>query len=109
LAAFLEGVDLPDLPVLATLDVKWSGGRQPWVRNTTRAVETVHAAFRAWRDALHTRGLLTDEDRRTVRPRIDLEVFDERRLKRQPLPPFPEVPFDPQVHERRRPRPRAGL
>jgi len=109
LEAYLEGADVPDLPAFATLDVKWTGGRQTWTRRTTRAVEQLHAAFRAWRDALYARGLLTDEDRRTVRPQLELEVVDWRRLKRHPLPPFPDVPFDPRVRERRPPPRRKGV
>ena len=109
LTELLGGAEVPEMPLFATIDIKWSGGRQPWIRNTTRAIEDLHARFRAWRDALHARGLLTDAMRRAVRPKIDLDVHDERRLKRQSLPLFPVLPFEPRVPPRTRPRCRGAI
>jgi hypothetical protein len=109
LTASLEGTDVPALPLYETVDIKWTGGRQPWSRRTRMAVENLYDDFRAWRDALHARGLLTDRARRTVRPKIELKVVDRRRYQRDPLPPFPEIPFDPKVPERHPPSVRGDV
>lgn len=101
LRSFLGKAKVPALPFFATIDVRWTGGRQPWTRQTTRAVEALHGAFRTWRDVLHARGLITDEDRRTLDPTIRWEILDRRMDRRRPLPPFPDVPFDSRVPEKR--------
>jgi hypothetical protein len=103
LTDLLEGADVPPLPIHATIDVKWSGGRQVWRRKTVAAVAGVHDRFRAWRDALFARGLVTEDARRALRPRVTFEVHDRRRHRKHPLPRFPaDLPFDPELPVRHR-------
>lgn len=105
LSSFLEGADLPALPPWDTVNVKWTGGDQPWRRQVTRAAEDLHERFRQWRDELFVRGLITAASWRRLTPTIELELRDERADRRRPLPSLPEVVFDPRVPPPRRARP----
>jgi len=94
---WLGGAKVPDLPQWSVVDVKWSGGRQPWERQVRAVVTDINDRWRAWRDALVVRGLLTADRCAGLVPRVKWSVQDKRRLRRRPVPPMPEIVFDPRV------------
>lgn len=97
LLAWLDGAKMPDLPQWAVVDLKWSGGRRFWTRHVGAAVRDVHDRWRQWREALVTRGLLKRQHRKGLVPKVRWTIRDERRVRGRPIPPMPEVRFDPRI------------
>jgi len=86
---WLADVDLPALPLLSTVDLKWSGEAEDWTRRTQALKAAADHAWRAWRDALVAAGFATKEELAGVRSGVYWKVEDHRRDQAQPLPAMP--------------------
>ncbi len=90
-------------PRTGVIDVRLTG-RQPWVREVTAIQKALYEHYWSVVRELMRRGLLREIEAVRLLPSFEFQVVDERKLKRKPLPAFPELKPRNPWRERRRKR-----